>query len=91
MKNIASLVRDGRGKQVCLSHDANCGAWLGRPIFGPDMISEPKTIAAMLPEWTPVHLFERVIPMLREAGVSDDAIRTMTDENPARWFRGTPA
>jgi phosphotriesterase-related protein len=41
-----------------------------------------------MPDWTPTHLFERVIPMMRDAGIPDDAIRTMTDENPARWFRG---
>ena len=45
----------------------------------------------MLPNWTPTHLFERVIPMLRDAGVADAAITTMTDENPARWFRGARA
>lgn len=43
----------------------------------------------MAPNWTPTHLFERVIPMLREAGVPDSAIVTMTDENPSRWFAGT--
>ena len=42
-----------------------------------------------LPNWSPTHLFERVIPKLRAAGVPDDAITTMTDENPARWFEGS--
>src|SRR5581483_5592518 len=91
VKNIASLVRDGYGKQVCLSHDAICASWLGRPIIGPGQVLDPSNIPTMLPDWTPTHLFERVIPMLREAGVPDAAITTMTDENPARWFRGTPA
>ncbi len=36
-------------------------------------------------------LLERVIPMMRDAGIPDDAIAKMTDENPARWFRGQPA
>jgi phosphotriesterase-related protein len=91
VKNIASLVRDGFGKQVCLSHDSNCGAWLGRPIFGPEQVFDPAMIPTMLPNWSATHLFERVIPMLRDAGVPESAITTMTDENPARWFRGTPA
>jgi len=88
VKNIASLVRDGYGKHVCLSHDSNCGAWLGRPIFGPGQVFDPALIPTVLPNWTPTHLFERIIPMLRDAGVDDSAITTMIDENPARWFRG---
>lgn len=91
VKNIASLVRDGFGKRVCLSHDASCGGWLGRPVFGPGQVFDPALIPQLMPNWNAVHLFERVIPMLRDAGVPDAAITTMTDENPARWFRGTPA
>ncbi|MFM7140870.1 MAG: phosphotriesterase [Alphaproteobacteria bacterium] len=90
VKNIAKLVGDGFGKHVCLSHDSNCGAWLGRPIFAPGQPLDPALIPQMMPQWTPMHLFERVIPMMREAGIPDDAIAAMTDVNPARWFAGTP-
>lgn len=92
IKNIASLVGDGHGRHVCLSHDSVCN-WLGRPVLGPGVvIANPlEAIAEMMPDWGPTHLFERVIPKLRDAGVSDDAITTMTDENPARWFAGTEA
>ena len=88
VKNIASLVRDGHGRHVCLSHDSNCGAWLGRPIFAPGQPMDPALIPTVAPNWTPTHLFERVLPMLRDAGVPDEAVTTMLDENPARWFRG---
>lgn len=88
VKNIAKLVADGYGRHVCLSHDSNCAAWLGRPIFGPGQVVDPSMIATIMPDWTPTHLFERVIPMMRDAGIPDDAITRMTDENPARWFRG---
>jgi len=88
VKNIARLVADGFVKHVCLSHDAICGGWLGRPIFAPEQPMDPSVIPALAPNWTPTHLFERVIPMMREAGVPDSAITTMTDENPARWFSG---
>ncbi|HEY8514565.1 MAG TPA: phosphotriesterase-related protein [Candidatus Binatia bacterium] len=90
VKNIASLVRDGFGKQVCLSHDTICASWLGRPIIGPGQVLDPALIPTMLPNWTPTHLFERIIPMLLDAGVEESAIWTMLDENPTRWFRGTP-
>jgi len=91
VKNVAALVREGKGRHVCLSHDSNCGAWLGRPIFAPGQPIDPALIPQMMPHWTPSHLFERVIPMMREAGIPDDAIAAMTDENPARWFAGEPA
>ena len=88
VRNIASLVADGFGHHVCLSHDSNCGAWLGRPIFGPGQVMDPARIPELMPNWTPTHLFERVIPQMREAGIPDQAIAAMTDENPARWFSG---
>ena len=88
VKNIAALVAGGHGARVCLSHDSNCGAWLGRPILGPGQVVDPALIPQMLPNWNAVHLFERVIPMLRDAGVPEAAITTMIDENPTRWFRG---
>ena len=90
MKNIVSLVNEGHGRHVCLSHDSVCN-WLGRPILGPGVVvDDPASmIAQAMPDWTPTHLFERVIPKLRDAGVSDEAITTMTDENPGRWFAGT--
>jgi phosphotriesterase-related protein len=88
IKNIAKLIADGFAKHVCLSHDAICGGWLGRPIFAPEQPMDPSIIAGLAPNWTPTHLFERVIPMMREAGIPDSAITTMTDENPARWFSG---
>ena len=88
-QNIASLVADGHTRHVCLSHDANCGAWLGRPIFGPGfVVDDPATIATLAPNWTPTHLFERILPRLREIGVSEQDLLTMTDENPMRWFEG---
>ena len=47
-------------------------------------------IPQMMPQWTATHLFERVIPMMREAGIPEADIAAMTDVNPARWFAGDP-
>lgn len=88
VRNIAGLVRDGHARQICLSHDTICAGWFGRAIFGPGQVLDPERIPDMLPNWTPTHLFERVIPMLRDVGVPDEAVTTMLDENPARWFQG---
>lgn len=88
VRNIAELVRNGYADHICLSHDSICAGWLGRAIFGPGQVIDPASIPAMLPHWTPTHLFERIIPMLRDAGVSSPAISTMIDENPIRWLGG---
>ena len=33
-------------------------------------------------------MFKNLLPKMREAGVSDDKIRTMLVDNPRRWFAG---
>jgi predicted metal-dependent phosphotriesterase family hydrolase len=33
-------------------------------------------------------IFERVIPALKEAGMTDDQLDTMLTANPARWLDG---
>ena len=39
-----------------------------------------------VPNWHFNYIPDEVIPALREAGVSDEQIRTMTEENPRRIF-----
>jgi phosphotriesterase-related protein len=92
MKNIVGLINDGHARHVCLSHDSVCN-WLGRPILGPGVIIDDPDAAinAAMPNWNPTHLFERIFPKLREAGVADGVLESLTDENPARWFAGEEA
>ena len=40
----------------------------------------------MMPDWQPTHVFRKVIPRLRAAGVSQEKITTMLVENPRRYF-----
>jgi phosphotriesterase-related protein len=86
---IAALVADGFADRVCLSHDSTCGAWLGRPVFGPGLVIDPATMLERATKtWNPTHLFRRILPLLREAGVGEKDVLTMLDENPTRWFDG---
>jgi phosphotriesterase-related protein len=39
-------------------------------------------------DWSMTLLFERVIPMLKESGMTDEQLETMLVENPARWLSG---
>ena len=87
--SIAALVDDGFADRVCLSHDSTCGAWLGRPVFGDGLVIDPTVMLDRATKtWNPTHLFRRIMPMLREAGVGEKDILTMLDENPTRWFDG---
>lgn len=73
---IAELCRRGWARQLVLSHDAACHIdWFPR-----DMIRRT------VPNWNYRHIPDDVIPALRERGVSEEDLRTMTVENPRRLF-----
>jgi phosphotriesterase-related protein len=76
---IIGLIGIGYANRIILSHDSVV-RMLGRPVQ--DMI------AMILPNWVPTHVFNNIIPALREAGVSADKINTMMVENPRRLFSG---
>src|SRR5207249_3984573 len=40
----------------------------------------------LMPDWQPTHVFKKVSPRLRAAGVSPEKITTMLVENPRRYF-----
>jgi phosphotriesterase-related protein len=40
----------------------------------------------MVPNWHFTFLWEGVLPVLREAGVSDEQITTMLEDNPRGWL-----
>jgi phosphotriesterase-related protein len=71
----------GYENRIMLSHDS-ISVWLGRPLV------LPEEVMRLLANWHPLYLFEKVIPRLRQAGVQDTAIHTMTVTNPYRLFGG---
>jgi phosphotriesterase-related protein len=73
---IAELCRRGWENQMVLSHDASCFIdWFPKPL-----------VEQTLPDWNYRHVCDVVIPSLRESGVSEQQIRSMTVENPRRIF-----
>jgi phosphotriesterase-related protein len=89
--SVCRMVEAGYVRSACLSHDAICAQWLGRPVFGGRMVVTADALAASHPNWEPTHLFRRIVPRLRERGITESQLRTMFVENPARYFRGTEA
>jgi phosphotriesterase-related protein len=75
---VAELARRGYADRMVLSHDAACYIdW-----FRQD------AIAGFAPAWHFGHLFDDVLPALRERGVTEAQIQTMLVANPRRYFSG---
>ena len=75
---VVALAERGHADRMLLGQDA-CAAFDWYP-------EEMK--AAMAPDWHMTFIFESVLPSLREAGVSDEQVTTMLEENPRRWLAG---
>lgn len=73
---IARLCEMGYTEKMVLSHDAACYFdW-----------ADETLLKLSLPNWHYNHIPDDVIPALREAGVSEEQIHTMTVDNPRRVF-----
>jgi phosphotriesterase-related protein len=88
IESVCKMVQAGYVRSLCLSHDATCAGWLGRPVFQGRIVMTAEQVAASLPHWEPTHLFKRIVPRLRERGVSEDDVKTMLVDNPRRYFSG---
>jgi phosphotriesterase-related protein len=75
---VAELARRGYADRMVLSHDASCHIdWFPQEV-----------IPVFAPSWHYLHLFDDVLPALRERGVTGDQIETMLVTNPRRYFSG---
>ena len=73
---LIGLLGIGFHNQIVLSHDT-VWCWRGRPLPGLEMA---------LPNWRPTHVFKRILPALRDAGVAEEKIDAMIRGNPKRFF-----
>lgn len=76
---LAELIRQGYVNQIMLSHDFTVTA------FGRGGLL-PGDERHRIPRRTIVNIFENIIPELKEAGITDEQIKTMTVDNPKRLF-----
>ncbi len=88
IESVRKMVDAGYVRSLCLSHDATCAGWLGRPVFGGKHVATAEAIAAAMPKWEATHLFKRILPRLRERGVTEADVHTIFVDNPRRYFRG---
>lgn len=83
-KRVASLVkmiRAGAGDRLVISHDS-VWCWKGQP-FPPGMLEQIGDDA-----FNPTYFERKIIPKLREAGISDEQIERLVVDNPRRFFEG---
>jgi phosphotriesterase-related protein len=79
MAALIGLLGVGYEKQLVLSHDT-VACWLGRGL------SLPPETARLIENWKPTHVLKNIVPALRKAGVGEEKIRAMLEENPRRYF-----
>jgi phosphotriesterase-related protein len=73
---IAGLCDEGYAEKMVLSHDAACYFdW-----------ADADLLPSALPNWHFNFVPDQVIPALRDAGVTEEQLRTMTVANPRRVF-----
>jgi phosphotriesterase-related protein len=80
---VIGLLGLGYTDRILLSHDT-VNLWLGRPLTFPEPLQE------LLANWHASHLFENIVPKLQEAGVTEEQIHTIFEENPKRLFDPVP-
>ena len=73
---VATLVEQGYADRITLSHDSCCNFYW----------AQPELLDQVAPTWKMTHIPPDIVPMLRERGVSDEAIHQMTVLNPRRIF-----
>jgi len=73
---VIELCKRGHADRMMLSQDA-CATidW-----FPPEMIKQ------LAPNWHFTFVLDEVLPALREAGVSDEQVSQIMEENPRRWL-----
>ena len=76
---LIQLLQEGYTERIMLSHDT-VNVWLGRPPVLPDAVAD------LLGNWHITHLFDNVVPALKEAGITNEQINTIFVENPRRLF-----
>ena len=75
---VAAMCERGYADRMVLSHDAACYIdWF-----------PPQAVPRFAPAWHFEHLFDDVLPALRERGVTEEQITAMLVDNPRRYFSG---
>lgn len=79
VRTLLDLLERGYGDRIVLSHDA--------AIYS--HVTPPSWRAGSAPHWHMENIPRRIVPMLKQAGVSDSELHLMLVENPRRLLQPT--
>jgi phosphotriesterase-related protein len=79
-----ALLERGHAERIFISQDY-CATidW-----YPPELVAQMQAAPGLLDDWSMTMVFEKVFPVLQEAGMSEDQIETILVENPRRWLAG---
>lgn len=79
---LIGLIGSGYTNQLMMSHDT-VNIWLGKqPSF-------PEELLHLVSNWNVSHIFENIIPALKEGGVTDEQVEKILVDNPRNIFIGS--
>ena len=78
--SLARLIENGAGDRIVISHDS-VWCWRGQPF-------PPAVEKAMTEVWNPSHFSLRIVPKLKDRGITDEQIDALLIDNPRRFFAG---
>lgn len=78
---LIGLLGMGHGDNMLLSHD-KVNVWLGRPLVFPEAVAD------LLKNWHTTHLFDNIVPKLKDAGIPEKRIDAIFDDNVQKLFGG---
>lgn len=83
IKTLVTLLNEGYEDQILLSHDSIV-VWLGRPPVMNEQVSQ------IMGNWQPAHIFDNILPVLREKGINETQFDKMLGGNAKALFAGSP-
>ncbi len=79
-----ALIEGGHADRIMISQDF-CATidW-----YPPETVAAMTAAPGMLDDWSMTMIFDKVLPWLRENGVSDEQIDSILTDNPRHWLSG---
>jgi phosphotriesterase-related protein len=82
---VLSLLERGHAERMFLSQDFDIPIANGLDWYPPEVVQQLQAAGAAT-DWSMTFLFEKVIPQLKEQGMTEEQLNVMMVENPKRWL-----
>ncbi len=82
---VIELLGRGHAERMFISQDFDIPIANGLDWYPPEVVEQLQAAGAV-DDWSMTMVFEKVIPALKQAGMTDDQLETMMVANPKRWL-----